>query len=260
MRAKGIWRRGIILNHSKVVLITGAARRIGKSIAELLHAQGMNVVLHYHKSMALALNLCNELNRVRENSAIAIPANLSVPMELSELMKKATQAWGYLDALINNASAFFPSSLGQVNEQHWDDLLNTNLKAPFFLSQLAIPWLKQRQGTIINIVDIHANKRPLKGYLVYDISKSGLLGLTYALAKELAPEIRVNGISPGVIAWPEHENALPAVIKADILSRIALNKTGQPNDIAKAALFFIESADYITGQVLAVDGGRLLNC
>lgn len=247
------------MDHPKVVLITGAARRIGKSIAELLHARGMNIVLHYHKSMPLALNLCNELNRIRENSAVTISANLAIPGELPKLMEKATQAWGYLDALINNASAFFSSSLGQVNEQHWDDLLNTNLKAPFFLSQLAIPWLKQRRGTIINIVDIHAEK-PLKNYPVYSISKSGLLGLTHALARELAPEIRVNGISPGVTAWPEHENALPPVIKADILSRIPLNREGQPSDIAKAALFFIESADYVTGQVLAVDGGRLLSC
>ncbi len=247
------------MSHPKVILITGAARRIGASIARLLHAHGMNIIIHYRRSEAAALSLCAKLNQRRPDSAIAVYGDLASQQDLPQIIETAVQAWGYLDVLINNASAFFATPVDQTNEAHWDELVNTNLKAPFFLAQAATPWLKQRRGSIINIVDIHAEK-PLKNYPVYSVSKAGLLGLTLALAKELAPEIRVNGISPGTVDWPENQNALPADLKAEILSRIALNHAGQATDVAKAALFFVEAADYITGQILAVDGGRLLNC
>ncbi|HVV67795.1 MAG TPA: pteridine reductase [Gammaproteobacteria bacterium] len=243
----------------KAVLITGAARRIGKAIAELLHAKGMQIIIHYHSSAFDAENLCAEFNQQRPNSAAVVQANLNRFQDLSRLIDEATNAFGYLDVLVNNASGFSPTPIGAVNEAEWTQLMDANLKAPFFLSQYAAPKLRQRKGTIINLCDIHA-ERPLKNYPVYCMSKAGLMMMTYALAKELAPDIRVNAVSPGAILWPEDENELNVKIKSEILSRIALGQAGSPIEIAKAVLFFIEAADYVTGQVLAVDGGRLLNC
>lgn len=243
----------------KVVLITGAAKRLGKAIAELLHKHGMNIILHYRSSQTAAEALCQSLNTLRPNSACALAADLSQYSALGPLMEQAKAAFGYLDALINNASAFFPTPLGSVTERQWQELLDTNVKAPFFLAQLAAPLLKQRQGAIVNIVDIHGEK-PLKDYPAYCISKAAIRMHTYALAKELAPDVRVNGISPGAMLWPEHENELSPAIRADILKRIALRRLGDPLDIAQAALFLLNDSPYITGQVLSVDGGRLLNC
>lgn len=243
----------------KTVLITGAARRIGKTIAEFLHSQGMRVIIHYRSSAEAAQQLRDQLNEQRCNSAITVQADLSCVNDINRLMDEAANAWGYLDALVNNASAFFPTPLGQANEAQWAQLMDANVKAPFFLSQAAVPWLKQRQGAIVNLGDIHA-ERPLKNYPVYCMSKAGIIMMTYALAKELAPDIRVNAVSPGAILWPEDENELNAQLKTEITSRIALRQLGNPMAIAKAVLFFIEAADYVTGQVLAVDGGRLLNC
>lgn len=243
---------------AQVVLITGAARRIGAAIARTLHKSGMNIVLHYNLSEMDAANVCDELNQVRNNSAITIAADLSDNTSLHNLVEKAEAAWGRLDALVNNASRFYKTSFGEVTEFAWDDLLTSNLKAPFFLSQAAAPFLKVNQGSIVNITDIHG-QRPLRDYSAYCISKSGLLMLTKMLAKELGPEIRVNAISPGSIIWPEGKNTLTDEEKKQIIKNTSLLRMGEPQDIAKAVLYFIRDADYVTGQVLNVDGGRSLN-
>jgi pteridine reductase len=244
---------------SKVILVTGAARRIGKAIVELLHQQGMRVVIHYHHSQAEAAQLCQRFNQRIPHSALALPADLTRMEDLERMVQQATAEWGYLDGLVNNASVFFQTSVQTTSEDQWANLFDANLKAPFFLSQLAVPWLKKRQGSIVNITDIHAEK-PMKSYTVYCLTKAGLSMMTRQLAKELAPEIKVNAVAPGSIIWPEKDNELTDPIKTDILSRIALQRSGEPADIAKAVSFFLTTADYITGQELAVDGGRLLNC
>lgn len=243
----------------KVILVTGAARRIGKAIVELLHQQGMRVIIHYHHSQVEAEQLCQRLNQLTPYSAVAFQADLTRMQDLEHLMQQATSAWGYLDGLVNNASIFFQTPIQTTSMDQWTNLFDTNLKAPFFLSQLAAPWLKKRQGSIVNITDIHAEK-PMGDYGVYCLTKAGLSMMTKELAKELAPEIKVNAVAPGSIIWPEKDNELTAPIKADILLRIALKRSGEPADIAKAVAFFLTAADFITGQELAVDGGRLLNC
>lgn len=243
----------------KVILLTGAAKRVGAAIARFLHQQGMRIIIHYHHSAKPAEDLCAELNAARENSAFLVAADLSVHDNLAGLIDQAVQKWGYLDGLINNASTFFPTQMGNINETDWNQLIDVNLKAPFFLTQLAAPWLKHQRGIVINITDIHAQK-PLKNYPVYSIAKAGLEMMTQALAKELAPDIRVNGIAPGIMLWSTDKNYQNEVLQKELTSRIALKKIGDPLEIAKAALYFIESGDYVTGQTLAVDGGRLLNC
>ncbi|MFT3741225.1 MAG: pteridine reductase [Gammaproteobacteria bacterium] len=242
----------------KTVLITGAARRLGRAIAEHLHQQGMRILLHYHTSQDAAQALADQLNQLRPNSVHALQANLRVHADLERLAKAAQQVWGQVDGLINNASAFFPTAIGETSQQDWDHLMGANLKAPFFLSQLLAPALKFAGGSIINITDIHGEK-PLKNYPVYSMTKAGLIMLTHSLAKELGPEIRVNAISPGSILWPEGANVLDTTLQADIVERTALKRKGTPLDIAKASNYLL-NADYVTGQVLAVDGGRLLNC
>lgn len=241
----------------KVVLITGAARRIGAATARLLHQENMNIVLHFNTSKTDAKKLCDELNQTRKNSAVIVQGDLSQTKNLSKIMKEATQAWGRLDALVNNASQFIKNKIDTVRESDWDYLLNTNLKAPFFLSQAALPQLKKNQGCIVNITDIHA-ERPLSGYCIYSVSKAGLLMLTKSLAKELGPTVRVNAVAPGPILWPEGKNKLSAKIKKEILDRTVLKREGNAQEIAKAVLFFVKEANYVTGQVLAIDGGRSL--
>lgn len=241
----------------KVALITGGARRIGAEIATTLHAEGMNVVLHYNISKEEALQLADKLNLVRPDSAIAVKADL-LDMENGKLLvKEAGKKWQRLDVLVNNASRFYKTLMGDVTDYAWEDLMTSNLKAPFFLSQAAAPLLKQNKGVIINITDIHA-ERPLRDYSVYCISKSGLLMLTKALAKELGPDIRVNAVAPGAILWPEGENTLSDREKQKIIDQTALDRAGGAADIAKAVLFFVRDADYVTGQILDVDGGRKL--
>jgi len=239
------------------VLITGAAKRIGASCARLLHDQGCNVVLNYRSSKQDVLALYKELNQNRSGSVTMIKADLLKMDELIMLAKEAESAWGGLDVLINNASAFYPQAMGEVTESDWDALLGSNLKAPFFLSQALASALTVQKGCIINIIDIHA-ERGLKGYPVYSIAKAGLAAMTKFLAKEFGPDIRVNGISPGAILWPENE--LSEQDKAEILQRVALKCTGGADDIAKAVHFLIEDANYITGQIISVDGGRTLFC
>lgn len=242
---------------SKVALITGAARRIGAAIARTLHDAGMNVILHYNASEEEAIHLSDELNAIRPNSAMAIRADLQLLESENALINQATEVWGRLDALINNASRFYRTEIGKVTEYAWNDLMGSNLKAPFFLSQAAAPQLAKTKGTIVNITDICVEK-PLRDYAIYSVSKSGLDMLTKVLAKELGPDIRVNAVAPGSILWPEGKNSLSDSDKQKIINKITLQRAGQPEDIAKAVLFFVRDADYITGQVLMVDGGRML--
>lgn len=240
----------------KTVLITGAARRIGAAMAQWLHGAGMNVVLHYRRSAGEAAQVQARLNRRRANSAVLAQADLLQTAQLAPLIEQARAPWGRLDVLINNASSFYPTPLDEINEQQWQDLVGTNLKAPLFLAQAAAPILKTHHGCIINIVDIHA-ERPLKDYPLYSVAKAGLAMLSKSLARELAPEVRVNAIAPGAIMWPEIEDY--QALHRDIIERTALKREGHPEDIAKTALFLIRDADYITGQVIAVDGGRTLS-
>jgi pteridine reductase len=240
----------------RVVLITGAAHRIGAQTAQLLHAQGANIVLHYRSSRKPALAVQADLERKRPNSVVLIQADLLDTGKLPALVREAHGIWGRLDVLVNNASTFYPTPMGTVDDQQWNDLLGTNLKAPFFLSQAAAPHLARQRGCIVNIVDIHAD-RPLKGHPVYSIAKAGLAMMTKALAGELGPEVRVNGVAPGAILWPDRE--MDDITKQRIISRTFLKRQGAPTDIAKAVLFLVRDAQYMSGQILTVDGGRSLN-
>jgi pteridine reductase len=240
---------------NKVVLITGAAHRIGATTARMLHAEGLNILLHYRNSRDAAESLQAELNAIRTNSVYLIQADLHDTAKLPALVEQAIQIWGRLDVLINNASSFYATPIGTVTESHWEDLIGSNLKAPFFLSQAAAPYLRQQHGCIVSIVDIHA-ERPLKEFPVYSMAKAGLVMLTKSLACELGPEVRVNAVAPGAILWPENlgENE-----KEKIISRTFLKRQGTPDDIARAILYLIRDAGYMSGQVLTVDGGRSLN-
>jgi pteridine reductase len=237
----------------QAVLVTGAARRVGAAIARALHAAGANVILHHRTSARAAASLARELTRVRRGSTQILQADLLDVQQLPSLIVAARAAFGRLDILVNNASTFYPTPLGRVTSQQWDDLMGTNAKAPFFLAQAAAPALRQHRGLIINLLDIHA-MRPLKHYPVYCAAKAALVMLTRALARELAPEIRVNGIAPGPILWPE--GAPDAPLRKEIISQTLLKRQGSPKDVARTALFFAAEAPYITGQILAVDGGR----
>jgi pteridine reductase len=241
---------------TKNVLITGAAKRIGAICARLLHSEGYNVFLHYRSSAAEAQQLCDELNQQRPNSVRIMQADLLIMAELEAVAKEACIAWDGIDVLVNNASSFYPTVLPGVSESQWDELLGSNLKAPFFLAQAMTKTLTENKGCIVNIVDIHA-ERGLSGYPVYSIAKAGLAAMTKVLAKELGPAVRVNGVAPGAILWPEHSTE-PA--KLEILQRVILKRSGEPIDIAKAVLFLVKDANYMTGQILTVDGGRTLFC
>ena len=243
-----------MVKHQKIALITGAARRIGADIARTLHDVGYGVVLHYHQSEEDATNLTKMLNKLRPDSAWMIKADFQSMHDINSLIKQTLDVSNRLDVLVNNASDFYPTPISTTTEQQWDELMNCNLKAPFFLSQAAKPALGKTLGCIVNIVDIYA-KSSLIDFPVYSISKSGLLGLTQSLAKEMAPVIRVNGVSPGVILWPENEVNNR---HEDIIKRIPLQKKGSPSDIANAVLFLVRDAQYITGEVITVDGGKSL--
>jgi pteridine reductase len=234
-------------------LITGAARRIGATIAEGLHTAGMNVVVHFRSSGDEAERLVATLNDRRAESALAIRWDLGESETLTRLIENVVGATERLDVLVNNASSFYPTPLGKITEEQWDDLVGSNLKAPLFLCQAALPHLKATSGTIINIVDVHS-QRPLKDHPVYGSAKAGLAMLTRSLARDLGPDIRVNGVSPGAIMWPE--NGMPESVRKNIISKTALKRAGEPADIAAAVLFLVRDAPYVTGQILAVDGGR----
>jgi len=240
----------------KVVLVTGGAKRVGAAIARQLHAAGARVLLHYRASAGAARLLQSELNRARPESVALIQSDLLDIAKLPALVEQTLQHFGQLDALVNNASSFFPTAVGAISETDWDDLVGTNLKAPLFLAQAAAPALRRAQGAIVNITDIHA-ERPLKGYLVYNVAKAGLAGLTRALARELAPEVRVNAIAPGPILWPEDEQ-FDEVSRQRIISHTPLKREGSPEDIARAVLFLLRDAPYVTGETINVDGGRAI--
>ncbi len=239
----------------KVVLITGAARRIGAVIVRRLHQEGMNIVLHYRTSQADAIKLANELNAQRAQSVHCVQADLLNTAQLPPLIEQAVERWYRLDLLINNASSFYPTPIGTATEQQWDDLVGSNVKAPFFLAQAAAPYLRQEQGSIVNLVDIYA-QRPMGRHTIYCIAKAGMAMLTYSLARELGPEVRVNGIAPGAMLWPDA--GASAALQNHILSRLVLPRPGDPQDIANAVVFLARDCGYITGQIIAIDGGRLL--
>jgi pteridine reductase len=239
--------------HGKAALITGGARRVGAAIARKLHAAGANVLLHYRDSEAEAAALEAELNAARAKSAAKVKADLLAPIAPKALVNAATSAFGRLDVLVNNASSFFPIGVGAIELSHWEELMGSNLRAPLFLCQEAAPALAQHEGCVVNIVDIHA-ERPLKGYPLYSIAKAGLAALTRSLAVELAPRVRVNGVAPGAIAWPEDGQFDPAE-RSRILATTPLGRIGSPEDIAQA-VHFLAAAPYVTGQIIAVDGGR----
>lgn len=242
----------------KVILITGGAKRVGAAICRRLHAQGARLIVHYRSSLGEAKALQNELNQARPDSVALAQADLLDKELLSDLIEKSVKRFGQLDVLINNASSFFPTPLHQCTLEDWDDLMGSNLKAPLFLSQAAAPYLKERHGCIINIVDIHA-ERPLRNYAIYNAAKGGLLSLTKSLAVEMAPEVRVNGVSPGSILWPEDGEWSDEAARQHIIAGTLLKRCGEPDDIAKTVQFLIADAPYITGQIIAVDGGRSIH-
>lgn len=243
--------------NTKVVLITGAAKRVGAAIARHCHSLGMRLAIHYRESSEAAFALCQTLNQQRADSAIALSADLKDTPKLADLVATVIKEWGQLDVLINNASSFYPVPFTKVTPGVWEDLIASNLKGPFFLSQLAAPYLKAQKGCIINLVDIQA-QRPLKNYSVYCIAKAGLVMLSKSLAKELGPEIRVNAIAPGIVLWPDDDTEFNEALREKIIGKNALKRAGTPQDIANTVAFLIQNADFITGQIIAVDGGRSL--
>ncbi|MDH3977961.1 MAG: pteridine reductase [Gammaproteobacteria bacterium] len=239
--------------NGKWALITGAGKRIGASIARTLHEAGADVAIHYRGSKEPATKLAAELNGIRPDSAITVQADLLNTDQLGEMVSEVTGKTGRLDILVNNASSFYPTPLGEITMAQWDDLIGSNLKAPLFLSQAALPHLKASGGVIINMIDIHAT-RPLSHHTVYGPAKAGLAMLTRTMARDLAPDIRVNGVSPGAILWPDDD--MPDSVKANILAQVPLKRAGEPNDIADCILYLVRDATYVTGQIIPVDGGR----
>jgi pteridine reductase len=237
----------------KSALVTGAARRVGAAIVRALHAAGANVVLHYRSSSEEAAALTQQLNAMRPGSATLAQCDLLDSSALARLADTAAAAFGGLDILVNNASSFYPTPVGDIDEDDWNDLIGTNLKAPLFLAQAAAAGLRERSGLIVNLADIHG-VRPMRRHPVYCVAKAGLIMLTKSLARELGPQVRVNAISPGPVMWPE--DGIDPALRDEIISRTALKRTGSADDVARAVLFFATEAPFVTGQILAVDGGR----
>ena len=242
----------------KTVLVTGGAKRVGAAICRRLHAAGANIVIHYRSSLYEALALRAELEALRENSVHCVQADLLDTAALKTMVDESIQHFGRLDALVNNASSFYATPLAAIDEQQWQDLLGTNLKAPLFLAQAAADELRRRHGAIVNIADIHA-ERPMHGHVVYSAAKAGLVALTKGLAQELAPQVRVNAVAPGVISWPEDPEWEDEERRRKIVAHTLLKREGEPDDIARTVKFLIADAPYITGQVISVDGGRSIN-
>ncbi len=238
----------------KAVLVTGAARRVGAQIVRTLHEAGANVGIHYHQSAREALLLAETLNARRAGSAYPVCFDLADVAGFPELLAQVVERFGRLDGLVNNASSFFATPMGHITNAHWQALMDSNLKAPLFLSQAAAPYLRLSRGAVVNITDIHG-ERPLAGFSVYCAAKAGLTGLTRALAIELAPEVRVNGVAPGPIEWPEDET-FDAKTRQEIIDHTLLKRIGSSVDVAGTVLFLLTGAQYVTGQILAVDGGR----
>jgi pteridine reductase len=239
------------------ILVTGSARRVGATIASTLHAAGANVIVHFNQSRTEADALVTTLNALRSASAMVVQGNLLDSADLAGLVDRAQACFGRLDGLVNNASTFYATPLGKITESDWLDLVGSNLKAPLFLSQAAAPYLRRTHGSIVNIVDIHSD-RPLKDFIVYTAAKAGLAGLTRALALDLGPEVRVNGVSPGAIMWPEAGDSddYPEIERRRIIAQTPLKRVGSAEDIAGAVKYLMLDAPYVTGQILAVDGGR----
>ena len=240
----------------RFALVTGAAKRIGAVIARTLHAAGANVAIHYNRSAAEADELADELNRRRAKSAFTIAADMRDIAAVERMAKQVLdRTGGRLDVLVNNASNFYPTPIGTITLEQWDDLFGSNLKAPLFLSQALVPALRAARGVIVNIVDVHS-QRPLRDHPVYGPAKAGLAMLTRSLAKDLGPDVRVNGVSPGAILWPDEGQGMSDALRAAIIKQTALKRAGEPEDIAAAVLFLVRDAPYVTGQIIAVDGGR----
>jgi pteridine reductase len=242
----------------KVVLVTGGAKRVGAAICRRLHAAGASVAIHYLSSAQQAQDLRDELDAQRPDSAAVFQSDLLDVAALPQLVEAAIEKFGRLDALVNNASSFYATPLTEIDEQQWTDLLGTNLKAPLFLAQAAAPELRRRHGAIVNIVDIHA-ERPMQGHLLYSVAKAGLVALTKGLAQEMAPQVRVNAVAPGVIVWPEGAEWEDDERRRKIVAHTLLKREGEPDDIARTVHFLLNDSPYITGQVIAVDGGRSIN-
>jgi pteridine reductase len=239
----------------KTMLVTGAAKRVGAAIARALHGAGANVIIHCNRSRAEADTLARELNGMRAKSAAIVQGDLLAYNALKGLVLQAHSCFGRLDGLVNNASTFYATPIGSIDDDNWNELIGSNLKAPTFLSQAAAPYLKETNGAIVNIIDIHID-RPLKDFTVYTVAKAGLAGLTRALALELGPTVRVNGVSPGAIIWPEDGNDYPEAERKRIVEQTPLKRVGSAEDIAGAVKYLLLDAPYVTGQILSVDGGR----
>ncbi len=243
----------------KVALITGAAKRLGAVTAQTFHDRGYRVIVHCNNSLQEAGQLVGGMNRARQNSAMVIQANLTRDQEVETLADQAVQTFGRVDVLVNNASSFYPTPLGQVTSSDWHDLVDSNLRGGFILSQSLANVLRQHRGAIVNLADIYA-EQPLKNHSVYSIAKAGLAAMTRSLALELAPEVRVNGVAPGAILWPDLEEEGEAESAHEsIIGSVPLGRTGTPEDIAEAVFFLAAEAGYVTGEVIRVDGGRRLN-
>ncbi len=240
---------------TKTVLVTGGARRVGAAICRRLHAAGAYVMIHYRGSATEARALVKALNAARAGSAACVKADLLNGETPRVLVATCLAQFGRLDVLVNNASSFFATPVGKMNERAWNDLIGTNLKAPLFIAQAAAAELKKRRGSIVNIVDIHA-ELPLKDYVIYTVAKGGLAALTRSLAREMAPAVRVNGVSPGPILWPDADIWKSPKTRKDIIERTLLKRVGEPDDIARTVEYLVASAPYVTGQIIAVDGGR----
>ena len=238
----------------RIILITGGAKRVGAAICRRLHAAGARLMIHYRRSAGEARLLQAELNHARADSVALIQADLLDLNKLPGIVDRTLQTFGRLDALVNNASSFFPTPIGEITPQAWDDLIGTNLRAPLFLAQAAAPALRKSQGAIVNIVDIHA-ERPLKNFVIYSVAKAGLVAVTRSLARELAPEVRVNAIAPGPILWPD-DSSFDELSRQRVVSHTPLKREGDPDDIAKAVYYLIAEATYVTGDTISVDGGR----
>lgn len=242
----------------KVVLVTGGAKRVGAAICRCLHAAGASVAVHYRNSAQQAQDLRDELNALRPESALALQADLLDPEALPTLVRRVVEKFGRLDALVNNASSFYPTPLAGIDERQWHDLLGTNLKAPLFLAQAAADELRRRHGAIVNIADIHA-ERPMRDHLLYSVAKAGMVALTKGLAQEMSPQVRVNAIAPGVIVWPEGDEWDDEEKRRKIIAHTLLKREGEPDDVARTVKFLLSDAPYITGQIISVDGGRSIN-
>ncbi|HEY8355750.1 MAG TPA: pteridine reductase [Methylophilaceae bacterium] len=243
---------------NKVVLITGGAKRVGAAISRMLHAGGARLMIHYRNSASEARSLQAELNLKRPNSVAIIHGDLLNLSVLPTLVWETVRHFGRLDVLINNASSYYATELGDIGDEQWHDLIGSNLKAPLFLSQAAAEELRKTKGCIVNITDTHV-ERPKKGYIVYSVAKAGLVTLTRSLAHEMAPDVRVNAVAPGPVMWPEDNPQFDEVYRKRVISQTLLKRIGEGDDVARAVRFLIQDAPFMTGQIIAVDGGRSLN-